>query len=266
MANLDIESTTITYDDAGHGAPPMLFVHGWGGNRSHFAPQMAHFSASHRVVALDRRGHGQSEVPAGDANYSIERQADDLAAVMVQLGLDRAVVVQHSFDRLTYDLATRYPELVLAVAILDGPTLAGPQFDEAARGFLAGLESDQWQAAIRGFAEHMVFPAGTPADVIDATLAEVYATGQPVLAATWRSFIEYPLEPALAALHCPLLYVAGCFPSDLDRLRELCPQLEVAEVRGCGHFIQLAAADDVNRILAGFVERITAGAAPSPAP
>jgi pimeloyl-ACP methyl ester carboxylesterase len=53
----------LAYDVAGAGDPPMLFVHGWCCDRSCFAPQVTHFSASHAVVAVDLRGHGESSAP-----------------------------------------------------------------------------------------------------------------------------------------------------------------------------------------------------------
>jgi pimeloyl-ACP methyl ester carboxylesterase len=96
---------------------------------------------------------------------------------------------------------------------------------------------------------------------MEESIAEVFATPRQVLVSSWRHFIDYPTEETLPGVRCPLLYVAGAFPADLDRLRSLCPQLEVAEVRGRGHFIQLDAADEVNRIIAGFVERVSAAVA-----
>jgi pimeloyl-ACP methyl ester carboxylesterase len=68
--------------------------------------------------------------------------------------------------------------------------------------------------------------------------------------------VDYPAEQAVAALGCPLLYVAGSMPADLGRLRELCPQVEVAELRGRGHFVQLTDPTAVNDILAAFVARV----------
>jgi pimeloyl-ACP methyl ester carboxylesterase len=259
MTRFEIDGVGLAYEDAGSGAPPLLFVHGWGGNHGHFAPQVAHFARSHRVVAIDLRGFGESDAP--EQEYTVPGASDDIAAVCRELGLDRAVVVQHSLDRLGYDFAARHPEHVRALCILDGPTLAGPAFDEACNRFLAGLESDHWQAAIRGFAEQMLFAPGTPAEAREQAVDQVLATPRKVLVSSWRHFLDYPTEQALPAVHCPLLYVGGTFPADLDRLRALCPQLEVAEIRDRGHFIQLTAPDEVNGILAGFVERISAAVA-----
>jgi pimeloyl-ACP methyl ester carboxylesterase len=263
MPTMDINGTTLAYDDAGSGAPPLLLVHGWAGNRTIFAPQIAAFGLRHRVVAVDLRGHGQSasssRQPAGERerDYTIEAASEDLAAVCRALGLDRAVVVQHSYDRLGYDFAARHAELVRALVVLDGPTLAGPEWDAGARKFLDALESDHWQAAIRGYADQAVFAPGTPAEVKEHALAEIFATPRPVLVSTWRNFVAYDTAATLPAVRCPLLYVGGAFPADVARLRELCPQLEVAEVRGRGHLIPLTAADEVNDILAAFVARVS---------
>src|SRR5579885_3673217 len=161
MPTMTHDGVRLVYDDEGAGGPPLLFVHGWAGNRHDFALQLPAFRAEHRVVAVDRRGHGESDAP--EQEYTVQGAADDLVALCRELGLDRAVVVQHSYDRLGFDFAARYPDRVLALAVLDGPTLAGPAWEAGARAFLDGLRSDQWQAAIRGFAEQAVFAPGTPA-------------------------------------------------------------------------------------------------------
>lgn len=66
----------IVFDTAGEGDPPMLFLHGWCGDRSFFAPQFDHFSRSHWVVGLDLPGHGESRALAA---YSIDGLAADVA-------------------------------------------------------------------------------------------------------------------------------------------------------------------------------------------
>ena len=140
--------------------------------------------------------------------------ADDLAALCRDLGLARVVMVQHSFDRLGYDFAAGYPDLVRALCVLDGPTLAGPQFEEGGQQFLQGLESDHWEAAIRGFADQMLFAPGTPQQVKDQAIEEVLATPRHVLVSTWREFLSYPTETALPDVRCPFLYVGGGAPGE----------------------------------------------------
>jgi pimeloyl-ACP methyl ester carboxylesterase len=91
----------LAYDLAGAGDPPMVFVHGWCCDRSYFAPQITHFSASHAVAAVDLRGHGESDRPApGPGTYDIAVLAQDVLAVAAAAGLGQPVLVGHSLGAL----------------------------------------------------------------------------------------------------------------------------------------------------------------------
>ena len=56
----EVSGISLAYDVAGGGDPPIVFVHGWGCDRSYFAPQIEFFAPDHTVLALDLRGHGES--------------------------------------------------------------------------------------------------------------------------------------------------------------------------------------------------------------
>ena len=79
--------------------PPLLLIHGW--SQSHLCWARQYESAlaeEFRLVAYDLRGHGMSEAPPGPEHYTHGRLwADDLAAVIDELGLDRPVLVGSSY-------------------------------------------------------------------------------------------------------------------------------------------------------------------------
>jgi pimeloyl-ACP methyl ester carboxylesterase len=88
----------------------------------------------HWVIAVDLLGHGGSEKP--DSGYSIENQADLVAAALGRLGVTGAEVVGHSLGgTVSVALAERSPQLVDRVVIVD----TGPTHEEGDLGVLASL-------------------------------------------------------------------------------------------------------------------------------
>ena len=88
------DGTQIFYKDWGSGQP-VVFSHGWPLSADDWDAQMLFFvQRGYRVVAHDRRGHGRStQVSEG---HDMDHYADDLAAVMDELDLKRAINVGHS--------------------------------------------------------------------------------------------------------------------------------------------------------------------------
>src|SRR5690348_10490166 len=86
-------SVALRYTEAGAGDPPILFVHGWTCNRDNWRDQIPHFAKKHRVVAIDLRGHGDSDKP--DEDYSVQGFVDDVAWLIGELQLEAPVVVGH---------------------------------------------------------------------------------------------------------------------------------------------------------------------------
>src|SRR5215469_14994576 len=78
---------------------PILLIHGW--SQSHLCWSKQYESALKddlRMVAFDLRGHGMSDAPAEIDQYTDgDKWADDIAAVIDQLGLDRPILVGWSY-------------------------------------------------------------------------------------------------------------------------------------------------------------------------
>lgn len=99
---------------------PFVLVHGlasnarlWDGVASRLTER------GHPVVTVDLRGHGRSSKP--DGPFDVPTVADDVAAVITTLGLDRPVVAGQSWGgNVVLELAARRPELVRGIACVDG--------------------------------------------------------------------------------------------------------------------------------------------------
>ena len=109
----------LRVDAAGRGGLPILFVHGNGGNRSQWAEQLAHFSPSRAVAALDLSGMGDSELLPG-GTIRVEGFAADVEAAADALGFERYVLVGHSYGgAVVAACAGRRPDRIAAVVFAD---------------------------------------------------------------------------------------------------------------------------------------------------
>jgi pimeloyl-ACP methyl ester carboxylesterase len=113
----DEDAHRTVFFDAGAGEP-LVFVHGLGGNLTHWqfvAPELAR---SHRVLGLDLPGFGESLRP--DGPYSYDLMAESVLSFMDRRGVAKATIVGHSFGgAVATQLALEHPERVRAIVLVN---------------------------------------------------------------------------------------------------------------------------------------------------
>lgn len=121
----------LSHDDQGRG-PAVLLLHAGVADRRMWDPLTQRLAHSFRVVRPDLRGFGESPLPPGP--YS---DADDLDALLAELGIADAAVVGSSFGgRVAMELATTHPGRVSSLVLLNAayrglpPTPAAEQVGE----------------------------------------------------------------------------------------------------------------------------------------
>ncbi len=134
----------ISYDDRGKGAPVLLFLPGWCVGREVFAdlPRLA--AARRRVLALDWRGHGDSQ--AAPASFGAEELVEDAIAVIEASGARSVVPVALSHAGwIAIELRRRLGDRIAKLVLIDWPV------QEAPPPFLRVLEAsqspDRWSTA-----------------------------------------------------------------------------------------------------------------------
>ncbi len=110
------------YKESGEGFP-LILLHGNGENHEYFIHQIAEFSKTHRVLALDTRGHGKT--PRGDAPFTIAQFAEDLKVFMEKREIKKADILGFSDGgNIAMVFAMKYPDCVRNL-ILNGANLDG---------------------------------------------------------------------------------------------------------------------------------------------
>ncbi len=100
--------------------PSTLFlIHGTGASSSTWQSVLQPLKEKYRVVAIDLRGHGDSEAGI-DAEYSTETMVSDVEAVMKHLKLDSVVFIGHSVGvRVVVPYSAKHPEQVRGLILED---------------------------------------------------------------------------------------------------------------------------------------------------
>src|SRR4051794_39538493 len=116
----------LSFDIAGAGPPEFLFVHGLGGDRTHFTPQMKYFACQGRALNAELRGHGESDKPRQP--YSIEGFADDLVWLCTRHEIIKPLIVGQSMGgNMALEIAARHPDFPAGLVLLDSGVLFLPQ-------------------------------------------------------------------------------------------------------------------------------------------
>jgi pimeloyl-ACP methyl ester carboxylesterase len=252
--SLSVAGLRLAYDAAGAGDPPMIFVHGWCCDRSHFAPQFDHFATRHAVVAMDLRGHGDSGRPdARPGSYDIDVMAGDVLSVAGAAGFDRPVLVGHSLGALVGLACAARAGAIRALVMVD----PAPITNERAKRFLresadavAADDTGSWRAT---FAEGMFLPTDTArrADIIEQMTA---MTSPAISAEVMRVMGEFDGAGTLAEVTVPVLSIGSAVPSNASAdLRRQYPAITVGQTVGAGHFNQLEVPDQVNAMIERFL-------------
>lgn len=120
----------LNYIERGQGVP-VIFIHGTLGDYSVWESQLGPFAATYRAVAYSRR-YNYPNSNTLEPKHSAVVEAEDLAALIKTLGLEKVHLVGHSYGGYAaLLLAIKHPELVRTLTLAEPPVVfAGDKLDE----------------------------------------------------------------------------------------------------------------------------------------
>jgi pimeloyl-ACP methyl ester carboxylesterase len=256
------DGVDIRYEVAGTGSPA-IFVHGWSCDRTYWRPQIEYFMKSHRVVAIDLAGHGESG--SNRKEWTIPAFGADVRAVLETLDLRGAVLVGHSMGGpVILEAARLAPGRVAALVPVD--TLAevdGRMSPEEREGFLGPIRAG-FRAATESFVRQYMFTNHSDSKLIDRIAADMANAPPEVAIPAMESLFSYDEAAALARVTIPVrLLNADHFPTDLAAARRHKPDIELTVMPRVGHFLMAEDPEEFNRLLARAVRELTS---PVPTP
>jgi long-chain acyl-CoA synthetase len=219
-------------------ARTILFIHGFGGTAPQWKHQLRVFSDAARVVALDLRGHGQSDKP--HTGYTTREHVADIEAAVKALGISgKFALVGHSFGgAIATEYAAAHPEQVEKLVLIA----------------TAGEYRLRWFSRL---------PLVLPAPVLDlastirlhhfiSAPAHVMKTMHRNAVATWNGWSLF------RSLAVPTLVIRGHFDWVLARrsfeeVARAIPGADEVDVGASGHMVMLERRDAVDRAIQRFL-------------
>ncbi len=237
--------------------PAVLMVHGLGGTSNFYQVQAQALADRFRVIRVDSAGAGRSALADG---ISIESHAEDLAALLDQLGVSGATVVGHSMGTLVVrTLAARHPALVSRLVLLGAVAEPADAARQAQRDRAATLRKDGTAAVAPGVVANAL--SGTTRrdkPEVAAFVRELIMRQDPEGYARNCEALAAATDPGPVDPGTPLLLITGgddkTGPPEVSRaIASAHGSATVTVIDGIGHWTALEAARDVTDHLLKFL-------------
>jgi len=265
-------SAELCVEDTATGGPALVCLHAGVTDKRLWAPQLEAFGATHRVVAYDRRGFGETRLPSPREREPFAH-VDDLRAVLDALAIDRAVLMGCSQGgRIALDMTLAHPERVRALVLVANAVTGAPENDapwsplvqsrideyEAAekRGDQAAVNEIEAQFWLDGPEQPTGRVSGPLRDLFLAMNAIALANGSP------GDVIEPPSAwERLEQLRVPTLLIWGSFDfahlgARLAEVARRIPGAQSVVMDGVAHLPSLERPDEFNRVVQSFLDRL----------
>ena len=205
----------VHYVDLGpKDAPPqrtIVLLHGASANLRDIVTPFRKLSARYRVIAIDRPGHGWSSRNFGRADAQLKRQAEIVVATLHAVGIERAMMLGHSFGgALAMTLALDQPQHVAALILVSPVTHPWP-------GGVGRVNDFAVMPVIGPILTHcLIAPVGER--ILEPALALVFSPATPPVGFAEATGLKLVLRPA-------------DFRANAEDLEDLLPQIEAQAPR-----------------------------------
>ena len=252
---LDVDAVPTAWREAGSGRRVAVLLHGLGGSRIAWRPQLGPLSAHRRVVAWDGPGYGASE-PIAEPTF--DAYSDRAAALISEVSPSVPVdLVGMSFGGMIAQYtAHRFPELVRSLTLL----CTSPAFG------LDGTDPVEWRAARLAGLETFGSPAAAApailtslagpnaAHVVPEAVEAMTRVPMDGLLASLATITTHDSRAILPTITIPTLVLVGADddetpPSYAQAIVDFMPNAHLVVIPAAGHLLNLEAPDAVNQAI-----------------
>jgi len=233
--------------DEGSGGLPVVFLHSYAGNADHWSNQIDHLKSTRRVIAIDLRGHGQSDPPAS-GHYDVDSLAADVSAAVDALHLQRFVLVGHSMGgSAAIAYAAAHPEHVAGLVLVGTP---GRTPHEQAEQIMTSMRSNFDQVS-KGYWDKLLESARP--EVQEKIRSQIASVPRDASLEIIEELFDFDPLPPLMSYRGPKLLIDTPHGESPGALHNIAHGVRRKIIEGTSHWPQLDKPDEFNAILDQFL-------------
>jgi pimeloyl-ACP methyl ester carboxylesterase len=259
---LRVDGADIGYDDMGTGAA-VVFLHGFPLDRTMWAPQTSALAGRYRCLAIDARGFGES---SATPPFTMDRYADDVAAVLDAAGVDRACIVGLSMGGyVAFALWRRHAQRIRGLVLADTRATADApdtrmrrlELIELARADGPDAVAERQIVGLLGKTTRERRP-----DIVAAIRATMGRAGVDGMVGALEAMLARPdSTPILPTICVPTLVIAGVEdvitpPKEAHALSRAIPGTRTEILDGAGHLSNFERPAAFNTVLGEFLHAL----------
>jgi pimeloyl-ACP methyl ester carboxylesterase len=249
------DGVTIVYSACGAGEPALVFVHGGLANRSFWDAELKAFGASHRVIALDLAGHGESGTDR--TKWGLPEFGADVKAVADAEKLKRMIIFGNSLGGpVAIEAALLMPGRVAGVVGVDTfQSLDYKITPDEARQRAETFRRD-FAGSVKAMTKALFHPDADPGIVAEAE-RRMAKTSPEATCAMFLGLAGYDTAASARRLTVPLRAINGdLYPTDLAGVRKVKPDFDAIVMKHMGHYPMLERPDEFNRHIAAVIAEL----------
>ena len=209
MPYCTINKINFFYQEKGSGEP-LVFLHGLGSSSDDWQQQIEYYSKKYRVIAIDCRGHGRSEIT--DEKYTIPLFAKDITQILVVLNISCLHLVGFSMGgMIAFQMAIDAPSRIKSLTIIN----SGPGLTHNLWLMKTVVTLRIWVIHLMGMARlgkmisKKLFPKKSQEHLVERFIDSMKNNSKSAYIRSLRAFLIWDVTHKLASLDMPVLIVAA---------------------------------------------------------
>lgn len=258
IASLD--GVSIHYKVQGTGTPTLIFVHGWGCDKSYWDAQLPHFTRTHQVVTIDLAGHGDSG--SNRKRWTMAAFGEDVRAVINDLKLTQIILIGHSMGGpVCLEAAHWLKDKVIVIVGVDTfrnsvyESYTKEEIDE----YLAPLQAN-FAEEVSNWVRQDMFTEKSDPSLIEQIASDMSTIPPRIGLETLDELCKWDLASALQKVKAPI----RCINAAAFRIPEFEAQyasyFDVKYMAEIGHFVMMEDPNIFNHLLTQAIQEFTPSA------